>query len=375
MSFLNLIVKPLNVTCPAKEVVNNMNFSTKAHTLFTSLIILILFSLSVVTDYYVNLFPFYILAIIATSSGAKNTFKMVFYLCLLCILVSGYLSLPQRSSLPVGDFLAPTIAVLCTVVAYLLLLSRNAQQYTDTQRLIDRLSDRLDTQKLQQLSGLAAHNFNNLMSVVMGNAELLKNTPSQSEDSTHFIDAILDAVQKSTNLTQGFLSFAQKQFLQPVDIDLNQLIRKHLNDIDLPINDRHKIHFTETQDLWIAKVDPTHFEECLLHVIQNAILAGSSHIEIVISNIFDNSSVADTLVDSKRYLSIVISDNGIGMSEQNLKRIYQPFFTTRKADAAKGLGLSAVWGFCQQSGGHIIVNSSQEKGTTFKIIMPATVFE
>jgi two-component system cell cycle sensor histidine kinase/response regulator CckA len=185
----------------------------------------------------------------------------------------------------------------------------------------------------------------------------------------------LEAVQKGTDLTQGLLSFAQKQFLQPADIDLNQLIRKHLSDIDLPQNDKSKIHFTETNDLWIAKVDPTFFEECLLHLIQNAIQANSSHIEVKISNIFDDASVEDTLIHSKRYLSIVISDDGIGISNQNLTRIYQPFFTTRKAEAAKGLGLSAVWGFCQQSGGYIYVYSTLGKGTTFKIIIPATMFE
>jgi signal transduction histidine kinase len=352
-----------------------MRFSAKFLTLFISFSTLILFIVSVATGYYVNLLPLYILTIIATSNSPKNTFKTVFYMCLLGILMTSYLALPQSSSLELDDVLTPIIALFSTVAAYLLLRSRNANQYTDTQLLIDRLRDRQEIQKLQQLSGSVAHDFNNVMSVVMGNAELLKYTLSQPENSKQFIDAILEAVQKGIDLTQDLLSFAQKQFLQPADIDLNQLIRKHLSDIDLPLDAKNKIHFTETTDLWIAKVDPKFLEQCLLHLIHNAIQANSSHIEIKVSNIFDNSSVEDTLVDTKRYLSIIISDDGLGMSDQNLSRIYQPFFTTRKAEGAKGLGLSAVWGGCQQSGGHIYVYSTLGKGTTFNIIIPATMFE
>jgi signal transduction histidine kinase len=352
-----------------------MRFSAKFLSIFIGFSILVLCVVSVATGYHLQLFPLYILTIIATSNSPKSTFKTVFYLCLLGILVTSYLTLPQLSSLELGDVLTPIIALLSTVAAYILLGSSNANQNTDTQIRIDRLRDRQEVQKLQQLSGSVAHDFNNVMSVIMGNTDLLKYTLSQPENSKPFIDAILKAVQKGIDLTQDLLSFAQKQFLQPDNIDLNQLIRTYLSDIDLPLNAKNKIHFTETTDSWMAKVDPTFFEECLLHLIHNAIQANASHIEIMVSNIFDNSSVEDTLVDSKRYVSIIISDDGLGISDQNLKRIYQPFFTTRKAEGAKGLGLSTVWGFCQQSGGHIDVNSTLGKGTIFKIMIPATMFE
>jgi signal transduction histidine kinase len=352
-----------------------MSFSAKFLTIFISFSILILFLVSVVTGYQLHLFPLYILIIIATSNSPKNTFKTIFYLCLLGILVTSYLTLPHPSSLELDDVLTPIIALFSSVAAYLLLRSRNANQCTDTQLLIDRLRDSQDNQKLQSLSGSVAHDFNNVMSVIMGNAELLKYTLSQPENSKRCIDTILEAVQKGIDLTQDLLSFAQKQFLQPADIDLNQLIRKHLNDIDLPLDAKNKIHFTETIDLWIAKVDPSFFGECLLHLIHNGIQANSSHIEIKVANVFDNSSIEATLVDSNRYVSMIISDDGLGVAAQNLRRIYQPFFTTRKVEGAKGLGLSAVWGFCQQSGGHIDVHSTLGKGTTFNIIIPAAMCE
>jgi signal transduction histidine kinase len=352
-----------------------MRFSAKFLPLFIGFSILILCLVSVATGYYINLLPLYILTLIATSHCTTHAFKTVFFLCLLGILVTSLLALMPLSSLVLSDVLASMTALFSTIAAYLLLRSRNASQYTETQLLIDKLRDNQDIQKLQSLSGSVAHDFNNVMSIVMGNAGLLKNNPALPEDSKQFIDAILKALHEGSNLTQHLLSYAQKQFLQPVEIDLNQLIRKHLKAIDLPINDRKKIHFTETKDLWIAKVDSELFEACLLHVIQNAIQANSSHIQILISNIADNASVGARLETSNRYLSIVISDDGVGISEQHLKCIYEPFFTTRKADAAKGLGLSAVWGFCQQSGGHIIVNSTLGKGTTFEIIIPAIMFE
>jgi len=349
---------------------NNMRFTAKFFILLIGFSILTLCLVSVFTGSYVNLLPLYILTIVAASHCTAHTFKTVFYLCLLGILITSYLALMPLSSLALSDVLAPMIALFATVATYLLLRSRNANQYTETQLLIDKLRDSQYTQKLQSLSGSVAHDFNNVMSVVMGNAELLKYTLSKPENSKQFIDAILDAVQKGIDLTQYLLSFAQKQFLQPTDVDMNQLIRKHLNDLDLPLDAKNTIHFTATPDLWIAKVDPAFFEPCLFHLIQNAMQANSSHIDIQLSNVVD-----DALIDSKRYVSMVISDDGLGIADQNLKCIYHPFFTTRKAEGAKGLGLSAVWGFFHQSGGHIDVDSTLGKGTTFNIIMPAAICE
>ena len=346
-----------------------MKFVAKFSTLFIILILLVTFSISVATGYYLTAFPIYILIIIATSNNSKKIFKSIFCLCLVCMLVSSYLALAQLANVELSDLLTPIIALLSALAAYLILFYRTANQSSENQIHNDKLRE---LQILQQFSGSVAHDFNNVMSVQMGNAELLKDSLLQPENSKLFIDAILEALKKGTNLTQSLLSFAQKQFLQPVDIDLNQLILNHLADINLPINDRNKIHFTGSQDLWDARVDPAFFEESLLHLIKNAIQANSSHIKIELSNIIDNSSVDNTLEDSERYLLIVISDDGVGITDKHLKRIYQPFFTTRKAAVSKGLGLSVVWGFCQQSGGRIQVQSTLEQGTTFKVVVPAT---
>jgi signal transduction histidine kinase len=283
--------------------------------------------------------------------------------------VSIYLALSQRINVESDDFLTPIIAVLSAISAYIFLSSKTPPEP------INKQCEHQKDQLLQQMSGSVAHDFNNVMSVVMGNAEMLKESLSQSENSTLFIDAILEAVQKGINLTQNLLSFSQKQFLQPVNIDVNQFVFDYITDINLPLYEKNKIHFKATEDLCIARLDPSFFEECLLQLIQNAIKANSNYIKIEISNNIDIANVDNTLIDTISYLSIMISDDGVGISDQNLKHIYQPYFTTRKTDATKGLGLSAVWGFCQQSGGSIYVQSKLEKGTTFKIIIPAVQSE
>ena len=343
-----------------------MKFIAKFSSLFMILIIPGIFLISVSTDYYLAAFPIYILIIIVTSNISTNIFKSIFCLCLVSMLITSYLALAQHANVELGDFLTLLIALLSAVAAYLTLLYRKANKPAETQIHNDKLSELQTLQILQPLSVSVAHDFNNIMSVVMGNAELLRDNLPQPENSKLFIDAILQALQNGTNLTQSLLSFAQKQFLQPLDIDLNQLIFSHLAGINLPINDRNKIHYTATQNLWIAKIDPTFFEDSLLHLLQNAIQADSSHIKIETSNFIDNS-----LVDSGRYLLIVISDDGVGIADEHMKHIYQPFYTTTKA--AQGIGLSVVWGFIQQSGGRIEVQSTLEKGTTFKIIVPATL--
>jgi signal transduction histidine kinase len=350
-----------------------MSVLPKSSMIFIILIVLALFSISVVTGHYLILFPIYILAIIASSNKAKSNFKTVFYLCLVSMLGSIYLAQSQRANLDSVDFIAAIIAALSTVAAYMILRSRNANKLEDTQINKAKLNESQEIKILQQFSGSVAHDFNNIMSVVMGNAELLKGDLSQPANSSQFIDAILGAVQQGTNLTEKLLTFSQKQFLQAADVNLNQLVIHHLAKLNLPINDRSKIHFAATEDLWTARIDATFFQECLLHLIRNAIQANAMHIEITVSNIIDNSIVDETLADSKRYLLIVISDDGIGIAVENLARIYQPFFTTRKSFAAKGLGLSTVYGFCHQSKGRIHVESTLGQGSTFKIIVPVAM--
>jgi signal transduction histidine kinase len=345
-----------------------MTFSPKSPKLFISLLLVILFLLSVASSYYLTLFPIYILIIIATSNRTKDTFKIVFYLCLFSMSVAIYLSQSELLSLTFDDFLVPIIALLSAVAAYVMLLSRHHNQSSVTQLHNDKLSGPQHTQTLQQLSGSVAHDFNNVLSVVMGNAELLKVSCCESENSKLFVDEILKGVQRGTDLTQSLLSFAQKQFLQPLEIDLKQCMLNDLNHINLPMNDKNKIHFTASEDLWMVKIDPTFIEACLLHLIQNAMQANANNINIELSNILDN-----TLDEPKPYVLMVVSDDGAGISEQNLKLIYQPFFTTRKAAAARGLGLSVVYGFCQQSGGRIEQQSTLGKGTTFKLTFPATM--
>ncbi len=352
-----------------------MNFLAKFPILFISSIILIFFLLSAATGYYLIFFPIYILIIIATSNSTKNIFKTVFHLCLISMLISIYLALKQLPDLKLVDFLGSIIAVLSAVAAYIILLSKNPNQPSNTQIHNEGLSECQHNRQLEHLSGSVAHNFNNVMSVVMGNAELLKVRLSQPENSKIFINAILQAIKSGTILTENLLSFAQKQFLQPDNTDLNHLIINYLNDINLPLNDKNKIHYTATKDLWIARIDPVFFEKCLLHLVQNAIQANSKHITIEVSNDIDNSSIDETLGEPMRYLSVMISDDGVGISNQNLKRIYQPFFTTKKATPNKGLGLSVVWGFCQQSGGCVSVVSTSKKGASFKIIVPAILSE
>jgi signal transduction histidine kinase len=350
-----------------KEVIKNMTFLAKSRKLVISLLIVVLFLLSVVTSYNLSLFAIYILIIIASSNNTKDTFKIVFYLCLFSMSVAISLTLSRTLNLTSGDFLVPVTALLSVVAAYVILLSRHDNQSGVTQRHNDKLSNLQHTKTLQQLSGSVAHDFNNVMSVVMGNAELLKVSLCVPGSSKLFIDEILKGIQKGTNLTQSLLSFAQKQFLQPTEIDLNKLILNYLTHINLPHDNKNKIHFSATKDLWMAKIDATFFEECLLHLVQNALQANSNNISIEVSNIVDN-----TLQEPKHYVLMAVSDDGIGISDQNLRLIYQPFFTTRKAEGANGLGLSVVYGFCQQSGGRIEQQSSLEKGTTFKLTLPAT---
>lgn len=228
------------------------------------------------------------------------------------------------------------------------------------------------TESLGQLTGGLAHDFNNLLTVVLGNLELI-NTSGDPEKRQAYVSDALRAVKHGKELTQSLLAFARRATLQPEPLtmdsvlsDLETLLRRTLpSSIDFRIR---------TDDgLPTLTLDRAAFESALLNLVINArdAVGDDGRIEVVFRSrrIVSKNEVG---LPSGDYVEIEVNDNGSGMPQEFLDRVLEPFFTTKGEGSGTGLGLSIVDGFVRQSGGTMIIDSEEGKGTCVCLLFPAS---
>lgn len=230
-----------------------------------------------------------------------------------------------------------------------------------------------------QLTGGIAHDFNNLLGIMLGNAEILKNKSTENDVLLPRIDAILNAIDRAASLTSRLLSFSRKQTLAPETINIAKLI----NDTDEMLTRTlgetidHKV--ISASDLWPVTIDPHQFENALINLALNArdAMPDGGTLTISSKNITVDHSDADHIQDISQgdYVMIVVHDTGTGMSNDIAEKAFEPFFTTKDVGKGSGLGLSMVYGFVKQSGGHIAINNKNFTGTTIELYLPRSINE
>jgi two-component system, cell cycle sensor histidine kinase and response regulator CckA len=233
----------------------------------------------------------------------------------------------------------------------------------------------LQSQKLEALGRLAggvAHDFNNLLTVILGYADILKQYGAD-DHSREVGGEIQKAGERAAALTRQLLAFSRKQVLQPIVLDLNNLVqnlntmlRRLINeDIDLT----HALH---PSAVWV-KADPGQIEQVLTNLVVNARDAMPHGGRLLISTAEVPSSRPNALsAGGGGYAILTVKDTGQGMDERVLKRLFEPFFTTKEVGKGTGLGLATVHGIVHQSGGRIEVESEPGRGSTFRVYLPLT---
>ncbi|GAB5047314.1 two-component system sensor histidine kinase NtrB [Thermodesulfovibrio sp. TK110] len=235
----------------------------------------------------------------------------------------------------------------------------------------------IHSQKMESLgflSGRVAHEFNNILTGIIGFAGLL-HTKIEEPTLKNFVEKIIDAGERARDLAKKLLAFSRKEELGEIqEISLNKYI-KEFSDFVRPIIGRDielKLHIPEEEIFY--KIDKTHLEVILMNLITNARDAmpegGELSIGLKEISIDIEYSYTHPLVKPGEYVLICVSDTGTGMDEQTKQRIFEPFFTTKPKGKGTGLGLSTVFGVVRQYDGHIHVYSEPGKGTTFKIYLP-----
>ena len=223
-------------------------------------------------------------------------------------------------------------------------------------------------QKLEaigQLTGGIAHDFNNLLQVLTGNLQMLEAGPRSPEEARR-LQLALGAVERGAKLSQQLLAFARQQPLAPRAIDLGALVTEMEDLLRRVLGETIAIETHAAPDLWPTQVDPQQVENAILNLAVNARDAMPSGGRLTIA-------AANAPPDPDRpgdHVALTVEDTGMGIPAEILDRVFEPFFTTKPTGEGTGLGLSMVYGFVQQSGGDIRIDSVPGQGTRIRLLLP-----
>ncbi len=230
-----------------------------------------------------------------------------------------------------------------------------------------------------QLTGGVAHDFNNLLTVIIGNLELAQRqletwTEASQDRLRRTLASAMRGAQRGANLTQRLLAFSRRQPLSPKPLDLNKLIGGLTDFLRRSLGETVDLETVGAGGLWKVEADPVQLEAALLNLAVNArdAMPDGGKLTIATGNIYLDEAYCRGHADLKpgHYARIAVTDTGEGMPPQVLARAFEPFFTTKLAGQGTGLGLSQVFGFVKQSGGHVTIDSAPGKGTTVTIYLP-----
>ena len=259
-------------------------------------------------------------------------------------------------------------------------VTRDITERHEAQLELRRTQEQLAaSQKMEavgQLSGGIAHDFNNLLMIVLGNLETVQRHLRQS-GAANVQRALSNAIrgaQRAAALTSRLLAFSRRQPLDPRPLDVNKFLAGAVEFLQRSLGETIQIEAVGNAGLWRIEADPNHLESALVNLAINARDAmpqgGKLTIEAANTFVDEDYVRVNPEVAVGQYVAICVSDTGAGMPPEVVSRAFEPFFTTKEAGHGTGLGLSQVYGFVKQSGGHVKIYSEPGQGTTVKMYFP-----
>jgi PAS domain S-box-containing protein len=228
-----------------------------------------------------------------------------------------------------------------------------------------------------RLAGGVAHDFNNMLGVILGYSELILEQVDENQPIYSALQGIQQAAQRSADLTRQLLAFARKQTIAPKVVNLNKTVGSMTKMLLRLIGEDLDLAWLPGNNLWLVKMDPTQIDQMLANLCVNArdAIADTGKVTIETGNVvFDATYCAGhTGFTPGEFVLLAVSDNGCGMAPEIISHLFEPFFTTKKMDQGTGLGLATVYGIVKQNNGFINVYSEPGQGTTFKVYLPRYV--
>jgi len=254
-------------------------------------------------------------------------------------------------------------------------LTAQKQSEQEREQLREELHQAQKMEAVGQLTGGLAHDFNNILTAISGNLEILQRRIGQGriEDLEHHIIAAQEAAKRAAALTHRLLAFSRRQSFETRLTDANSLIAGMDELIRGTVSSAIAVEIVLADGLWSTLIDPNQLENALLNLCINARDAMSSggKLKLTTANVnLDGRFAVEHDLPPGEYISLCISDNGIGMTPEVLARAFEPFYTTKPTGAGTGLGLSMIYGFARQSGGQAAIHSEPGNGTTVCLYLP-----
>ena len=238
-------------------------------------------------------------------------------------------------------------------------------------------SQLIQAQKMEsvgRLAGGVAHDFNNMLSVILGYAELIKAKLPDGDPVLKDVLAIEKAANHSRDITRQLLAFSRKQIIAPRVMNLNDLVASYRNTLSRLIGEDIDLRFCPGENLWQINFDPAQVEQILVNLAVNArdAMPDGGKLTIETENSLLDEAYCQKHLGFKpgQYVFLGVSDDGMGMDKEIQSHLFEPFFTTKEVGKGTGLGLATVYGMVKQNGGFIICYSEPGRGTTFKIYIP-----
>ncbi|WP_159727829.1 response regulator [Methylosinus sp. Ce-a6] len=243
------------------------------------------------------------------------------------------------------------------------------------EQLTEQLRQSQKMEAIGQLTGGLAHDFNNMLAVVIGSVNLAKRRlASDPAETLRYLDGALEGAEHAATLTHRLLAFSRRQPLAPEPIDPNKMVSSMAEMLRRTLGEDVRLEAVFAGGLWRAFADPSQIETTILNLALNArdAMPQGGKLTIETSNAYLDEEYAarEVGIPSGQYVLIAVTDTGTGMSRDVVERAFDPFFTTKPAGRGTGLGLSQVYGFVRQSGGHVRIYSEPEVGTTVKLYLP-----
>ncbi|MGX0890160.1 signal transduction histidine kinase [Pseudomonas sp. ADAK2 TE3594] len=227
-----------------------------------------------------------------------------------------------------------------------------------------------------QLTGGIAHDFNNMLTGIIGSLELLRRrlARGRTEDLDSLIDLGVTSANRAAGLTHRLLAFSRRQSLDSKPVQMNTLVVSMGELLQRSINESIHLEMQLDEQLWVAEADPNQLESALLNLVLNArdampdggkllVKTSNQHLDTGFTEAHSNLQPGD-------YIVLSVTDTGYGMPQSTINRAFDPFFTTKPIGQGTGLGLSMIYGFSKQSGGHVSIHSEVGKGTTVSLFLP-----
>ncbi len=265
-------------------------------------------------------------------------------------------------------------SMAASIVAQVFTNARRKQSEKEQIMLEEQLNQARKMESVGQLAGGVAHDFNNMLNVIMGYAELALESIDESSPLYRKLQEIHNAASRSADIARKLLAFARKQVIKPRSLDLNEAISKGLRLLSRLIGEDIALSWQPGPQLWPIKIDPAQIDQILTNLCVNArdAITGAGKVTVETGIITLDAAYCESHRGCKPgdYVVLSVIDDGCGIDETIMDKLFDPFFTTKETGKGTGLGLATVYGIIRQNNGFISVSSEPGRGSTFRVYFP-----